>query len=407
MTSPAVSAVPLATDIFSRAMVDMFDETDIIGAPTGFQAFFGRPETGAKTLFSPDASVVEIDIMRGNEKIAALVPRGTVSRPLNSPQLNTQVEKFSSFSRRYPLAEEEGAVSASQLEFRVAGENPYEARPRLQRMRSLAVLQTKEHIRRLVRLFEVLAASSVISGKMPVDFADLNKVFSWNRKSTHTFAPTTPWSTSTAPAMADLDTACRLIREDGHVNPDMAVFAADVMDAFLANEDVIAKADNRRFELIMINRDLPVPPRFARFVEGGFIPRGRLRTPEGYELWLFTYPEVYTDKAGDASRYMEDGKAVIASSMARCDRYFGPPEILPNIPMRDQLYSQLFGFSMDAPPMPPMIKDMANAVNPAMFYHDAYPSDDWKRVTIRTQAAPIFATTMTDAFVTLEDLIAT
>ena len=38
-------------------------------------------------------------------------------------------------------------------------------------------------------------------------------------------------------------------------------------------------------------------------------------------------------------------------------------------------------------------------------YYDAYVSGDWKKVSIRSQSAPIFATTQTDAFVTITDLI--
>jgi hypothetical protein len=44
-------------------------------------------------------------------------------------------------------------------------------------------------------------------------------------------------------------------------------------------------------------------------------------------------------------------------------------------------------------------------VNPAMFYNDAYQAEDGKKIAVRTQTAPIFATTQTDAFVTLTDLI--
>jgi len=40
-----------------------------------------------------------------------------------------------------------------------------------------------------------------------------------------------------------------------------------------------------------------------------------------------------------------------------------------------------------------------------MFYCDAYPSGDKKKVTIRTQSAPIFATTQTDAFLTFTSVI--
>ena len=101
------NSTPVPQDLFSRIMVEMYDEKDIIGVPTVGQAIFGRSENGSKTIFSPDSNLVDIDIVRGNEKTAALVPRGTVSRHLGSLQKNTRIEQGSSFSRKYPLAIEE------------------------------------------------------------------------------------------------------------------------------------------------------------------------------------------------------------------------------------------------------------------------------------------------------------
>jgi hypothetical protein len=127
-----------------------------------------------------------------------------------------------------------------------------------------------------------------------------------------------------------------------------------------------------------------------------------LRTPAGYELALFTYLEEYTAANGTATRYLAADKVVICSSAARCDRYFGPPENLPNIPMRDTLYREFFGFDPTVPLLPPKVKAAAGVIVPQAFYTDAYVSSDWKRVTIRLQHAPIFATTQTDAFVVLD-----
>ena len=60
----------------------------------------------------------------------------------------------------------------------------------------------------------------------------------------------------------------------------------------------------------------------------------------------------------------------------------------------------MFGFNMDAPPMPANIKG-SGTLMPNMFHSDAYMAANGKALTVRTQAAPIFATTMTDAFVTI------
>lgn len=403
MVSYATSPTPI--DAYSRLNVELFNEKKFIGVPTAFQAFFGRPETGARSLWSPDASVVDIDIIRGNEKIAALIPRGNISRDLGGKQKNLNVQKRSSFSRRFPLAEEEGDISADQLEFRVAGENPFENRSRLLRMRGLAADLNEEAIKKIVRMDEYLCTQSVLEGKQPSIIGETaaDTMYDFMRKSTHITALTTPWN-GAADIMADIDAACVLGRVDGHVNLDMMVCGGDAMQAFIENDGVKELADNRRIDLIMVSDKNPVPSKFNRFIEAGFTARGRLRTAKGFELWIFTYTDVYTDDAGDPQNYMPTDQVLFAYSGARCDRYFGPPEVLPMTPSRRALYNELFGINMDAPPMPANIKDAGNAILPAAFYFDAYTAPDWKSVTCRVQHAPIFATTMTDCFVTYKDV---
>jgi hypothetical protein len=389
-------------------MATLFDEKEMIAVPTGFLSFFGRPETGAQTIISPDANAVDIDIVRGNEKTAALVPRGMISRPLGPTQRNMDAENYTSFSRKYPLSEEEADITAAQLEKRMAGENPYQKRSRLTRMRLLAVKYHHENVRRHVRLFERLAAQSILEGKqdaiLGTSNADLQ--YDFRRNATHIITVGTGWNQAGADILGDLDTACERIRQNGHANADFAGIGGDAMDALIKDTTVKETADNRRFELIEVSTNNPVPPRFTRFVDAGWTPRGRLRTPKGYTLWLFTYTDVYTDQDTDLPvKYLPEDKCIVAASTARCDRYFGPPETLPIIPQKVQLMQELFGFGPDSAPMPMNIKNPGAVVIPEMFYADAYVSADWKKVSIRTQSAPIYATTQTDAFVTLEGLI--
>ena len=395
-----------SVDLATRFMAQMFDERDIIGVPTGFQAFFGRPETGAQTIFNPNSKNIDIDIIRGNERIAALIHRGGNSRPLNT-QLNENEQKFTSFSRQYPLMEEEGDIEADQLINRVAGENPYQLLERLNRMRILGFNIHKESIRRIVRTCEVLAASSVLTGQHVAISGTTNTdyIYDFRRNAGLTITVAVGWNQSAAVIAANLDAACSEIREVGHVTADMAVIGSTAMDALISDDVVQTVADNRRFELIQVSTNNPVPPRFAKFIEGGFIARGRFRTPGGYELWLFTYNDLYINSSGTAVPYMPVDEALVCFSGARCDRYFGPPEVLPMTSAKMAFYQEMFGFNPEAPPMPNNIKGAGHAVDMRMAYFDAYVSNDWKKITIRSQAAPIFATTMTDAFALLDGLI--
>ncbi len=399
-------ATALAVDLYSRTIAAMFDEKAVIGVPTGFQSIFGRPETGGKTIFSPNAKLVEIDIMRGNERLAATILRGTETRPITG-QLDTQTQVFTAFSRQYPLIEEEGNITADQILNRTAGESPYQGKTKFERMRIIALEHHQEHIRRIVRLQEVLAAQSAILGTQDAIFGTTNTAlqYDFHRLATHTFTPAVKWDAGASVVIMDnIDAACALVRADGHVNPDVMILGGGAMSAFQADTDVKSLADTRRYELIQVSTNNPVPPKLDFMIAGGFIPRGRLRTPAGYELWMFTYTDVYTAAGGTATLYMNTEKVLIFASQARADRYFGPAEMLPITPQRATFSMEMFGIG-SAPIVPPNIKNASAVVRPDAFYFDAYPSATHKSVTVRTQAAPIFAPVMTDAFVTMEDVL--
>lgn len=401
-------ATPLATDAYSRFMAALFDEKQLIGVSTGFLSMFGRLVTGAKTLFSPDANVVEIDIMRGNEKLAATIHRGTEAVSLGGTKKTTATQKFTTFSRQYPLIEETAPITATQLNSRVAGENPYARITKGDRARLLALEHHQEHIRRIVRTMEFLAKESVLNGKQPAIIGTANEalIYDFKRLASHTITVGTGWNQASPDILGDIDGGCELIRQDGHVMPDFIVIGGTAMGSFISDTTVKEQADNRRFELINVSTNNPVPDKLAHMVAGGFVPRGRLRTPKGYELWLFTYVDTYQDTAGTAIKYMPEDQALIGASQARCDRYFGPSETLPASlsSHREQLYQSLFGIGTANILAPPNIKNMGAVINPAMFYNDAYYGPDGKNIVIRTQAAPILAVTMTDAFALLDGL---
>ena len=181
------------------------------------------------------------------------------------------------------------------------------------------------------------------------------------------------------------------------------VLGGKMIAALINDSNVQQQADNRRYELITVGSNLQVPPAFDRFVQSGFIPRGRIILPEGYTLWMFSYVDGYNDDNGDWVDYMPQDQVVLFSSQARCDRYFGPPETMPMTSLNAQWMQEALGVNPNAPMMSANIKGEGSIITPQMFYFDAYESPDRTSVSIRTQTAPIFATTMTDAFVTITD----
>lgn len=397
-------STPIVVDQYSRFMAETFDEKDVISVPTGFLSFFGATESNSRTYYSPNSKVVDIEIVRANgERLAAMIQRGTGARPIGG-QKNLNEGKRTRFSRVYPLIEEEGDIDSDQINETIAGESPYQTITRLDRMRALALSMHTEKIRLIIRTMEYLASRSIITGSHEAltNATDSDFIYDFRRDPSHFLKVMKKWTAADAAVLNDIDMSCDTMRANAYVQPDMLILSGSSMDAFIRNSDVQKLADNTRIELITVSDRNPVPNKFNRFIAGGFIPRGRLRTPRGYELWIFTYIDIYTDpKTNRPTKYLPDGTAIICYSGARCDRYFGPSDVLPMTPQRQAWYVDMFGFSPDAPPMPVNVSNASSILNPAMFYFDAYQSPNGKSVTIRTQAAPIFATTQTDAFVTL------
>jgi hypothetical protein len=387
-------------------MIDLYDEREMMNISTGFQSIFGNPLAGGKTLFSPNSEVVDIDIIRGNRKTAALVNRGSNTRRITGKK-DTQEAEWTSVTRVYPLIEEEGPISANKINKRIPGENPYQSMDKLDRMRYHARTIHLEHIRRIARLNERLCSASARTGEHVaiLGTVDTDLIYDFQRSTANTVTPTNTWNSGSQDILGDIDGMCEQIRKAGKVMPDVMVLGEDAMDAFIKDTTVAAQADNRRFELIEVSTNNPVPPIYNRYVESGFIPRGRLRTPAGFVLWMFTYLDSYETDGGTDTKYMPVDEVLIFSSRARADRYFGPSERLPLTPDVIQMYQTYFGFSPMVTPMPPNIKNMSAILNPAQFYCDAYTNENRKGLTVRTQSAPIFATTATDGFGLLQNLI--
>lgn len=394
-----------AADQYTRFMVEMFDDRDLMTTPTGFQAFFGKPGASL-TVFNPDRTQIEIDIIRGNEKLAALIPRGVIGRSIGSRQKDLQAERYTSLGRVFPLIQEDGNITAGDLLKRQPGEDPYNVNvTRLDRLRLKALRVHMESCRRIIRTFEYLASLSILTGKMPSEtgIIPVSQYYDFYRRPEHIISVPVAWNETNAVIMQNIDEACELVDQDGHLAPDFMGIGVDAMDAFIKDGEIQKLADNRRFELIEVSLNNPVPPKFNRFLKGGWIPRGRFRTAKGYELWVFNYHAYYDDDLGVKIKFMPQDQAFICNSEARCDRYFGPPEVLPDLDI--DFYMRYFGFNMNAPLLPPSARGLDDIIMPAMFMPYAYISEDKTNLTHRVQAAPIFVTNHTDAFVTLTDLI--
>jgi hypothetical protein len=398
---------PNTTDFYTRFFAELFDDREIQATPKAFMSFFGNPLGGGRTIYSPDESTVEIDVIRGNgERLAATVHRGQSSTDVSRGK-NVTDQNYSNIQRVYPLIEEEANINSTQLLKRLAGDTPYQRRTQLDRNRMLAMDLHYDLIKKHIRTMEYWAAESILSGQQSaiIGTSNTSLIYDFLRKSTHAVTVSTAWDNA-GDVLGDIDSAISLIIQDSYMRPADYFMGVDgaVIKAMITNTVFQTLADNRRFELIQVSRDLPVPAKFQRQIDAGWTPYGRLRTPKGRVVWIFTNDYIYTNSAGTATPYMTSGKAFILPVEARFDRYFGPRDRMPVTPSEAQWYQEMFGFDMMASMMPPNAGN-GDIVPAAAFYHDAYMPDGKKTVNMRTQSAPIFATTQTDAVVVLGGLL--
>jgi len=399
-------ATPNPVDQYSRFMAMVFDDRAAFPAPHAFQSFFGNPEAAGMTFFSRDEGTVDIDIIRANgERLAATVHRGQSSNAIDSK--NVTDYQYTPITRKWPLIEEGGNINSTQLLRRLLGDNPYQARTQMDRNRALALNIHYDHVRKSMRTWEFFSRESILTGKHPAIIGTTNNalIYDFYRNPTHTIAVPAPWDTGTPDILKDIDDAISVAEEDSGRTPDFMGIGGDAIRAFQADAEVKEKADIKNYELIRVGENFQPPPRFSRYTENGWTAIAQLVTPEGRKIWLFTNSKTFTNNAGTTERWMPLDQAFLLSTQARFDRYFGPRDRMPVTPAEMQWYMQMFGFSMSAPPMPPETDRTGNVIMPEAFYYDAYMPEGKKTVVIRTQSAPIFATTETDAIVVLTDLI--
>jgi hypothetical protein len=224
--------------------------------------------------------------------------------------------------------------------------------------------------------------------------SDTNLLYDFLRPSTHTVAVGTAWDTGDP--IGDISAGVALVRQNAHITVDYLVMDNGTWENLIVNDAIEARSDNRRYELVRLGKQDSVPAKYDRMIANGFMPVGRVLV-NGADLYLFLYLDAYTNPSGTYTLYVPLGYAMLGWTGARCDRYFGPPEVMPMGPSVKSDFSSLFGFSLDNPPQAPKIKP-GTVFESASLHYDAYPEGTNKGWVIRAQSAPIFATTMTDAF---------
>jgi hypothetical protein len=398
-----------AVNEYTRLMVEKFDETMAIIAPTAFQgAFYAESPTG-KTVFSTDSKTIEIDIKRRNgRRLARLINRVNGGEDAFRTKSQTE-EKFTNVVRKWPLIETPGAIDADELLDRVAGETPYQRTTREDRMTMKAALIHHEHMNQHIHTMEYLCREALLTGQHPAILGTTNSdlIYDFYRNSGNLITVGNAWNSGSQTIFADIDGGIDQLQQEAYLYGEYGMLLGT--DAFgdLKNDSSIrSDADNRRYLFVELGGEVrELPSEYQKYKKHGFQPRGYIETDKGRRVWIFTYDLTYTDDftvegVDTETNWMPADKALIFHHATRCDRYFGPPNRLPVTAEEIALYQEMFGFSMASTPIPAKVQNNG-VVDARMFYPYAYRAPDHQSVVLKTQSAPIMPTTQTDGFVTL------
>ena len=399
---------PLARDVMSRMLSEIFQEQGMIETNIGFQSLFGR---GGNEFYHPDDDTTDITIKRGNRRTAELGLRG-ISGEGNGPSHRfLEGDSGTEISRTFPISKPEMVISAKQINRRRPGEPQFSGNVPYDRMRALAKEKQQDNNGRIVRMNERLAAQVVLEGIQDaiLDTSDTDQQYDFYRNTGNSIsiADGSRWQAAASDPGGDLDDAIDAVKYNGNINPDIAIIGETAWARLIATNYWGAEKLSRNYVIIQGGLNISAPAGYEWMVTAGFDYQGTLKTPKGRTLHLFTYGAVFStfDWSADTdtnTKYMPVVKVVVMATQARLAKHWGPPDTLAMSPSQRQDMMDLFGFDLNNPDLSGVPNLQAGFPLNGVYY-DCYRNVQNEGVVIRAQVAPLFVPVMTDSISVLEN----
>lgn len=372
---------------YTRLMAPVFSDLESIPVFTFFQNLF----TSGQTIIEQDASAIDIDIQRGNKKIAAYIKRGTDA--VNTSKNKALLEKYTSDTKLYSLIEEETPITSDMIIKRMPGESVYNPLSKEDKQQALAMKAHREHVNRIIRRAELSAAEAI---RLSLQTVDSGQQYDFHRRSAHNASASVVWSTAaTAVPLTDLNTAGNLVFRNGNRVPTDAIFGEGSWEEFLATTQISNLADKRRIIHFVADMNMDAPAGYEDWVAAGAVFQGQVKTGN-WKLNMWTYPAIYETDSGTQTQYLPDGEVIVLAKGARYDRYFGPQDRLS---VDNSVMETMFGLGNIDGLSPNVVQ--SGIFSSEMFHLDVYGGTNNKVITVRTQMAPIYPTIEVDTIVKL------
>lgn len=297
----------------TRKMIDAYVQLGVVmGVVTRFLT--GMFQTSPRNFYNSEE--VELDIKRSGQDLAIVVTDLSTGYRMNS------ADAYTNKSFKAPVFKEAVPLNSFDLLKRMPGQNPFQD-PGFRQNVILkmfdAMLGIEEKIRRSI---ELQASQVLQTGTITLSDASGTALYTidFQPKTTHFPTVTISWGESSDDILGDLKSLAKVIYRDGLQKPDQLIFGEDALEDFLSDDTVIARLDNRRMDLGMIEAP-------TMRGEGGTY-HGRISIgTDKFDIW--SYEGFYINPAtGSNTPYITADKVIMKSSKARLDATFGA---IPNI----------------------------------------------------------------------------
>ena len=248
---------------------------------------------------------VDIDIVKGNRKMAAFV------HPMVGGEI-VQSEGYETKSYAPPLINPATVTTADMFLQRLPGEDIYSGRTPADRAAEKLVEEYNKLNDMTTRREEWMAAQVLTTGQLKVKGKGVDEVIDFGFTNKINLEGTKQWGKSAADTLGNLREWKQQVSRNGFANADMVIMGKKASDTFMADSKVLDLMDKRRFDIgAMAPKEL----------EGGLNYYGHLNLP-GVDI--YGYDEVYLDEeTGETKPLIPDNVVRMIPSNANFMRAYG------------------------------------------------------------------------------------
>ncbi len=267
--------------------------------------------------FTSNTEKVEMDVQRSIREIASDVVRGAGVGNQNYAHV------FSSKEYTPPLYWEETPITASMLNKRIPGSNPYSDTGRMEAMAFLVGEAQAFNTNKILNAIELQAVQAFTNGIITLK----NQVsLDFGKKATLNLVPSIKWDQTTANVEGDLGIICERVFQNGKRRPQTVVM--DSLSFMLLKTRLTAKY-----------QDSPSWIQSGLLAQGDVINgatyQGRLNGIPGYMLDVYVADDFYEipgatiAAATTKTKYMPSYTVVVFDRTARFTKGFAAVEVIP------------------------------------------------------------------------------